>query len=240
MHKISQKLTLVIPTYNEAANIESLCSLLVKALSKDNIDFEIIVVDDNSPDQTWKIVQAIAEKDKRINLIRRTRKQGLATAVVAGWLNAQGDILGVMDGDLQQPPEAIPLLLNRLNADPLIDLVIASRNITGASVLKRSAWRKFTSWSGTAMSKFFLPKLLAQVSDPMSGFFILRKEVVNNKILTPWGYKILLEILVKGSYRKIAEVPYIFAERKKGGSKAGVKQYLISFMHLLKLRGYRR
>ena len=117
MDKLSQKFTLVIPTYNEAANIESLCSLLVEVLSKNNIDFEVIVVDDNSPDQTWKIVQRIGEKDRRISVIRRTLEKGLATAVIAGWKNAKGPLLGVMDGDLQQPPGTIPLLLNKLNED---------------------------------------------------------------------------------------------------------------------------
>jgi len=235
MNKISQKFTLVIPTYNEATNIESLCSLLAGVLSKENIDFEVIVVDDNSPDQTWKIAQAIAEKDKRIKVIHRVDRRGLATAVIAGWKNAKGDILGVMDGDLQQPPETIPLLLNKLNEDALIDIVIASRNIKGSMALRRSAWRRFVSWSATLISVLLLPKLVAQVSDPMSGFFILRKEVIEKKVLNPLGYKILLEVLAKGTYKKIAEVPYIFAERKKGGSKAGVKQYLLSFIYLLRL-----
>lgn len=235
MNKRNQGFSLVVPTYNEAANIEDLCSLVVDVLSKNNIDFEIIIVDDNSPDQTWKIVQGISEKDQRIRVIRRCGEKGLATAVIAGWKNAEGDILGVMDGDLQQPPETIPLLLNKLNEDDSIDIVIASRNIKGAMACRRSAWRRFVSWSGTLISTLLLPKLLARVSDPMSGFFILRKEVIKNKVLTPMGYKILLEVLAKGDYRKAAEVPYIFAERKKGGSKAGIKQYLLSFIYLIKL-----
>lgn len=235
MHKTNPKFSLVIPTYNEAANIESLCRLLVEVFLKNNIDFEVIIVDDNSPDRTWEIAQAIAEKDKRISVIRRANEKGLATAVIAGWKSAKGIILGVMDGDLQQAPEAIPLLLNKLNEDPLIDIVIASRNLKGAYVLRQSVWRRFVSWSGTFISIHLLPELLAQVSDPMSGFFILRKEVISNKVLTPWGYKILLEVLAKGSYRKVAEVPYIFAERKKGASKAGIRQYLLSFIYLLRL-----
>ena len=235
MDKFNQKLTLVIPTYNEAANIESLYSLLVEVLSKNNIDFEVIIVDDNSPDQTWKIAQLISEKDNRIRVIRRFDERGLATAVIAGWRNAKGDILGVMDGDLQQPPEAVPFLLNKLNEDTQIDIVVASRNIKGASVSRRSIWRRFVSVTGASISTFLLPKLLAQVSDPMSGFFILRKEVIKNKVLTPLGYKILLEVLAKGAYRKVAEVPYVFAERKRGGSKAGIRQYLTSFIYLLRL-----
>jgi dolichol-phosphate mannosyltransferase len=236
MERFNQKFSLVIPTYNEAANIESLCSLLVEVLSKNNIDFEVIIVDDNSPDQTWRVAQAISENERRINVIRRMHKKGLATAVIAGWKSAKGDILGVMDGDLQQPPETIPFLLSKLSENNQVDIVVASRNIKGAMALRRSAWRSFVSWLGTFMSTLLLPKLLTQVSDPMSGFFILRKDVINNKTLTPLGYKILLEVLAKGRYRKIAEVPYVFAERKKGGSKAGLRQYLLSFFYLLRLR----
>ena len=235
MNKISQKFTLVIPTYNEAANIEELCRLLSDELSGNNIDFEIIVVDDNSPDGTWKIVQGISEKDQRIRVIRRCGEKGLATAVIAGWKCARGDILGVMDGDLQQPPATIPFLLNKLNGEVPADIVIASRHIKGEAASSRSIWRSFVSNSGAFASRLLLPRTLAQVSDPMSGFFILRKEVINNKELNPRGYKILLEVLVKGDYKKLAEVPYVFAERKKGGSKAGIRQYLISLAHLISL-----
>jgi len=234
MNKFNQGFSLVIPTYNEAANIEDLCSLVVNVLSKNNIDFEVIIVDDNSPDQTWLIAQKISAKDKRIKVIRRMNKKGLATAVVEGWKNAKGDILGVIDSDLQQPPEAIPFLLDKLNQDESVDIVIASRNIKGAPASKRNIWRRFVSSSGAFICAFLLPKL-PRLSDPMSGFFVLRKEVIHNKALSPWGYKILLEVLVRGDYKKISEAPYVFAERKKGGSKAGIRQYLISFLYFLKL-----
>jgi dolichol-phosphate mannosyltransferase len=235
MNVSSQKFTLVIPTYNEADNIEGLLNLSIGELARNNVDFEIIVVDDNSHDQTWKIVQGISEKDKRIKLIRRIGERGLATAVVAGWKNATGDILGVIDGDLQQPPGAIPVLLNKLNEDASVGIVIASRNIKGAGLSRRSIWRRFVSGLGAYISTLLFPRILSRLSDPMSGFFILRKEVIKNKVLTPWGYKILLEVLVKGDYEKVAEAPYVFVERKKGSSKAGIGQYLISFIYLLRL-----
>lgn len=235
MDKPEQKFSLVIPTYNEAANIEGLLSLLDSVLSANNINFEIIVVDDDSPDQTWKIAQEIAKSNSRISVIHRKTEKGLATAVISGWKSVKGDILGVIDGDLQHPPEVIPALINKLNEDTLIDIVVASRNTKGGKVSKWSLWRRFISWLATFTSAFFLPEVLAKVSDPMSGFFILRKEVIEKKVLTPLGYKILVEVLAKGAYKKVAEVPYTFRERKKGGSKAGLKQYLISFIYFLKL-----
>ncbi|MDD5128696.1 MAG: polyprenol monophosphomannose synthase [Candidatus Omnitrophica bacterium] len=233
MNKFNQRFSLVVPTYNEADNIRDFCSSVVDVLSKNSIDFEVIIVDDDSPDRTWEIAQKISEKEKRIKVIRRVNKKGLATAVVEGWENAQGDILGVIDSDLQQPPETIPLLLDRLK-DESVDIVIASRNTRDNLVSKRNIWRRFISSSGAFICVFLLPKL-ARLSDPMSGFFVLRKEVIRNKVLSPWGYKILLEVLVKGDYKKISEVSYVFVERKKGESKAGIKQFLISFFYFLKL-----
>jgi dolichol-phosphate mannosyltransferase len=232
---LNSRFSLVIPTYNETDSISELCERLVKSLSGRGIEFEIIIVDDNSPDQTWKLVQKISEKDNRIKLIRRLNEKGLGTAVIAGWRNAKGDILGVMDGDLQQPPEALPLLLDKLAVDPAVDIAVASRNIEGGSAPRRSAWRKLISSSGEKISRLLLPRLTAQVSDPMSGFFVMRRRVIENKHLAPLGYKIFLEVLAKGSYGKIVEVPYVFSRRRKGGSKAGIKQYIISLIHLLKL-----
>ncbi|MDD5116371.1 MAG: polyprenol monophosphomannose synthase [Candidatus Omnitrophica bacterium] len=234
MNKTSQKFSLVIPTYNEAENIQELVNILTSTLSG-KVDFEIIIVDDDSPDLTWEFARRISENDRRVKVIRRTAKKGLATAVIYGWKAAQGDILGVMDGDLQQPPGVIPLLLERLGEDRSVDIVIASRNIKGGAVSGRSIWRTLVSGVGAFICKLLLPGKLGKVSDPMSGFFVLRKEVIDKKDLSPWGYKILLEVLVKGEYRGIAEVPYAFSVRSKGYSKAGIKQYLISFFYLLKL-----
>lgn len=235
---MNNKFSLVIPTYNEAANIADLYRKLIAVLSTQELPFEIIIVDDNSPDETWKIVEDLAKFDNRLKVIRRLSDRGLATAVIAGWVKAEGEIIGVIDGDLQHPPEILKMMLAEILRDKDIDIIVASRHISGGGVSKWSIWRRIISRFATMLSGIFVPKVFKRVKDPMSGYFILRKKVIEGKDLTPIGYKILLEVLVKGNYKKVLEVPYIFCERAKGGSKAGLKQYLISLIHFIKLCSY--
>lgn len=236
MNEAVLRFTLVIPTYNEAGNIEELIARSRDALSASNVDFEIIVVDDDSPDRTWEIVQKISEEDKRVRLIRRQGCRGLASAVAAGWKAAAGDVLGVIDADLQHPPEAVPLLLGKLKDHPSLDIAIASRKVKRAADRRRSTWRKFVSGAASVVAGAMFPGIIRGLRDPMSGFFILKKEVIAGKKLDPRGYKILLEVLVKGDYDEVAEVPYEFVERGKGKSKAGIREYLRSFFYLFRLR----
>lgn len=229
------KFSLVVPTYNEAENIEELCRQLISVLDKLKIEFEIIIVDDDSPDGTWRIAQNLAREDKRIKVVYRVSEKGLATAVVSGWSRAEGEILGVIDADFQHPPEVLVSMLRKLMQDDNLDMVVASRYIRGGGVSTWSFWRRFISSTATLISGLFLPKLIKVVKDPMSGYFVLRKRVIDGKNLSPIGYKILLEVLVRGSYRNVLEVPYVFEERKEGGSKAGLKQYFISLVHFIRL-----
>lgn len=232
---MKEKFSLIIPTFNEAQNIEKLCRRLLEVLSECGADSEIIVVDDDSPDGTWQIAQALADREKNIRVIRRINEKCLSTAVIAGWSKAEGDILGVIDGDLQHPPEIIPVMVRKILDDKDVDIVVASRNIHGGGVSRWSLFRRSISWLGQAISYFFLPDILAKIKDPMSGYFILRKTVIQGVPLSPHGYKILLEVLANCNYRRVAEVPYFFRERKRGGSKAGLRQYLISLVYIIQL-----
>jgi dolichol-phosphate mannosyltransferase len=236
---MATRFSLVIPTYNETANIAGLCRKIVEVLSSQPLAFEVIIVDDNSPDGTWKIAEDLASSDARIKVIRRLNDRGLATAVTAGWAKAEGDIIGVIDGDLQHPPDILKLMLTDIMCDNEVDIVVASRYISGGGVFKWGIWRRIISRFATFLSGFFIPKVFRRVKDPMSGYFILRKSVISGRNLTPIGYKILLEVLVKGNYRKVLEVPYVFQKREAGGSKAGIGQYFISLFHFVKLRFYR-
>lgn len=226
--------SLVIPTYNEGQNIAEALRRAAAALEKSTGDFEIIVVDDDSPDGTWRIAERAAEEDRRIRVIRRTGERGLATAVVTGWKAAKGKILGVMDGDLQHPPEVLAELLTPLLSGQA-DVVVASRHTEGGGVGKWNLLRRVVSRGATTLSFFFLPKLVRSVRDPMSGFFLLKREVVDSVDLRPEGYKILLEVLVRGRYGSLAEVPYRFETRKAGGSKLGLQQYKEFLVHLVRL-----
>jgi dolichol-phosphate mannosyltransferase len=223
--------SLVVPTYNERFNIGPLIGRIEAVLKQEPFHYEIIIVDDNSPDETWKLAQEIAKMDSHLQVIRREGSRGLATAVVEGWKAARGEILGVMDADLQHPPEILPDLLGPI-LKGRADIAIGSRHISGGSVGKWNLPRRSVSRGASAIAFLLLPQVLRPVRDPMSGFFLMKRSVIDLPLLRPTGYKILLEILAKGHYRRVIEVPYVFEKRKHGKSKLGPKQYLEFLIHL--------
>jgi dolichol-phosphate mannosyltransferase len=226
--------SLIIPTYNEAHNIKPLIHQLIPILNRAVDDFEVVIVDDDSPDLTWQLAQEIADREPRVRVIRRVNQRGLATAVVAGWDTAKGEILGVMDGDLQHDPETLSKMLRAIQATPA-DIIIASRHINGGGVSDWSFIRRSISWGATCLATLVIPGILRNVVDPMSGYFILRRSVINSARLEPTGYKILLEVLAKGNYQYVEEIPYVFEERREGASKLGLKQYWEYLIHLIRL-----
>jgi len=230
------KLSLVIPTYNEAINIAKLCQTVVSILDEISFDFEIIVVDDNSPDATWKIVENLTKYDARVKLVRRMHERGLASAVVSGWKVSQGEFLGVIDADLQHPPGMLKEMVSQLVKDREIDILVASRYVAGGKFLSKSLWQNFRSQLAIFLGLIFLPKIFRSIRDPLSGYFILRKEVIADKHLKPMGYKILLDVLAKGHYKKVYELPYAFGIREGGRTKADWKQYFIFLFQLIKLK----
>jgi len=227
-------LSLIIPTYNEAHNVKPLLQQVMSVLKAAKAPFEVIIVDDDSPDGTWRIAQDLAESEPALKVVRRIKQKGLATAVLAGWKAAKGDILGVMDGDLQHDPQTLEKLMQVISTTP-VDIVIASRHIKEGGVSDWSLIRRSVSWGATCLATLVIPGVLRNVRDPMSGYFLLRRSVVEAVPLKPTGYKILLEVLAKGKYRTVQEVPYIFEERKKGSSKLGPRQYGEYLVHLGRL-----
>lgn len=224
-------LSIVIPTFNESENIEPLICRIKSSLR--NLPYEVIIVDDNSPDGTGELAEELAEVHP-ITVIHRKSRLGLASGVVEGFEHSRGEILCCMDGDLSHPPETILEFINAFNEED-IDVVIASRLIPGGGVV--GSWpqhRKFTSYVAT-----FLAKPLTSVNDAMSGFFALKRNVIENAKLVPRGYKIGLEILVKGNYKKVKEIPFLFDNRKSGISKLNLRvqiEYLIQIVHLFSYR----
>ena len=227
-------LSLVIPTFNERRNIVALIRRVVRTLEKVLDSFEVIVVDDDSPDKTWEVVQELAKEHPYLKVIRRCEERGLATAVVAGWKVARGEILGVIDGDLQHPPEILAKLVRAISTTPT-EIVVASRHVGEGGVSDWSLTRRFVSWGATGLATLVIPGVLRDVRDPMSGYFLLRRSVIKSVQLNPTGYKILLEVLAKGTYRFVQEVPYVFEERKEGSSKLGPQQYREYLLHLGRL-----
>ncbi len=227
-------ISLVIPSYNERANIAPLVERLEPALQATGQEFEVIVVDDHSPDGTAEEVQRLGATHPWLRVLVRENERDLSTAVLAGWRVARGDVLGCMDADLQQPPELIPRLFARLE-EVDADLVIASRHVKGGGVSDWNLLRRFISWTATLMATFILPGTLSRVRDPMSGYFMLRREVLEGRAFNPIGYKILLEVLAKGSYSRVEEVAFTFEERRRGGSKLGSSIVFKYLAHLLRI-----
>jgi dolichol-phosphate mannosyltransferase len=234
-------LSLVIPTFNERQNIGGVLRQLGEVLGRSlGNDFEIIVVDDNSPDETWKAVEEMAQIFPQVRVLRRTDERGLATAVLRGWQRAKGDILGVMDGDLQHPPETAVKMLGVMRTRPEVDLVLATRYSRPGGVSDWNLIRRFISRFAQSLALLLIPGTVARVTDPMSGYFLVRRESVAGRCFNPLGYKILLEVLARGRIRKIEEVPYVFNERAGGKSKLTLKIFAQYVRHLLRLRFTRK
>jgi dolichol-phosphate mannosyltransferase len=234
-HEIA--LSLVLPTYQEKHNIE----LIVEQLA-DKLDhvlpgaYELIVVDDDSPDLTWSIAAELTAKYPQLRVIRRVDERGLATAVIRGWQIARGRVLGVIDADLQHPPEVLGQMWAAVNHDHGADLAVASRNVEGGGVSEWSILRRILSRGAQILGLIIFPEGVGRISDPMSGYFLVQREAIANKILSPLGYKILVEVVGRGQIDKIAEVGYEFQERQSGDSKVTGKQYIEYIRHLLRLR----
>ena len=230
----SIRLSLVIPTYDEAANVGVLVRRLHKVLTATGVGFELIVVDDDSPDRTWEVAAGLVHDVPSLRVIRRIGASGLATAVICGWVHARGDVLGVIDGDGQHPPEVAAELLAAM--DGRTEVAVASRHVHGGGVSDWSAIRRLLSRGAQSLGLLLLPGTVGRVTDPMSGYFMVRRDVVAGVDLDPVGYKILLEVLARGEVRRVAERPYVFLERSEGESKVSAGHYVGYLRHLMRLR----
>jgi dolichol-phosphate mannosyltransferase len=227
--------SLIVPTFNERQNIRNIIRILTELLDLALPDvYEIIVVDDNSPDRTWEIAQALMPEFPNLRVMRREREKGLSTAVIRGWQVARGEILGVIDGDLQHPPEILLELLEAIAKGA--DLAMASRHIEGGGVSDWGFIRRLLSRGAQLLGLIILPRVIGRVSDPMSGYFMVRRSAIAGCEMNPFGYKILIEVLGRGKIDNVAEVGYVFQERKAGESKVTWRQYVDYILHLLKLR----
>lgn len=237
METVSQKLAIVIPTLNEAGNIPTLLTRLQRALEDVPLQYELIVVDDDSADGTAEAVREFSQRDSRIRLLVRKGQKGLAGAVIHGWQHSDATLLGVIDADLQHPPEVLPELLRAIFRGN--DIAIASRYAGNPkdSVSEWSKLRYFISRC-TTLATAPLQRKSFRVKDPMSGYFVVRRECVDGLDLQPQGFKILLEILVKGHLRSAAEIPFHFATRQSGTSKADLRVAIDYFSLLGKLSRY--
>lgn len=209
-------LTLVVPTFNERNNVARLADAVGRAL--DGLAWEIIFVDDDSPDGTWREVRRLAAGDGHIRCIRRVGRKGLASAVVEGAMAASAEVIAVMDADFQHDESVLRTMFDSLVAENA-ELAVATRYSEGGSVGDWDATRTLMSglatWAGRTIAG-------DQTSDPMSGFFMLRRSLFDEVVdgLSQQGWKILLDIIATARRPlRVVEVPYVFRTRCVGESK---------------------
>jgi dolichol-phosphate mannosyltransferase len=252
--------SIVIPTYNEAENISRLIEAIEDNLPS-GIFTEIIVVDDNSPDGTGKIVETYTQnnnptkksslqrqdqeqeqkvleingnKNCSVKVINRQNRTGLIPAILQGISSSAGDYILVMDADFSHSPENIPRMIEELLHNP-DQIVVASRYIKGSSVVGWPLKRKIISRGANMIARYVLR--LCNITDPMSGFFAFRRHLIENITIDTSGYKLLLELLVKvnGGSTRVREIPYTFTDRQSGRSKMDngvVLDYIRAVWHL--------
>ncbi len=229
------ELSLILPALNEAQNIQATLRAVCATLrSVEGLRYEVIVVDDDSSDGTAELAAQETTALPEVRVIRRTGETGLATAVIRGWQAASGEILAVMDADLQHPPAVLGRLIKAMRAGA--DVAVGSRHIEEGGVSDWSLARRMISRTAQLFGLILLPEVVGRVSDPMSGYFMLRRRVIAGKPLNPAGYKILVEVLARGSAATLSEVGYVFQERREGRSKATLEVYIQYLQHLFRLR----
>ena len=227
--------SIIIPTFREADNLEHLVERIVQSMCDSGGAFEVIIVDDNSQDGTEQVVDRLRGLGHPVRLITRRNERGLSSAVIRGLDEAGGEFLVCMDADLSHPPEVIPALLDALRK-PDVDFVIASRYVDGAGT--DADWGLFRHLNSRIAT--WLARPFTGARDPMSGFFAMRRDrYLKHDPLSPLGYKIGLELIVKCNCRNVKEVPIHFAQRRCGSSKLTLKQQWLYVCHVGRLAGYK-
>ncbi|MFV1992697.1 MAG: glycosyltransferase [Acidiferrobacterales bacterium] len=228
------KVSVVIPTYKEVKNIPHITRAVSDALSAAAIDFEIIFVDDNSADGSEAAVEKLASNIP-VRIIVRKNERGLSTAVVCGIEQATGEFVVVMDADLSHPADRIPEMINKLESGQN-DFIVGSRYIKGGSL--DESWGFFRRFNSLVATWLALP--LAHIRDPMSGFFAFRRNNMPETYrLSPIGYKIGLELVVKGEFKQPGEVAIHFVDRQYGESKLSWQEQVKYLRHLRRLYQFR-
>ncbi|MBT3835024.1 glycosyltransferase family 2 protein [Candidatus Peribacteria bacterium] len=212
-------LSLILPTFNEAKNLPVMIPKIEETLQ--SVEHEIIIVDDDSPDNTWKVAQEMSEKMHNLHVIRRVGRHGLSSAVVEGFLAAKGDVLAVADADGQHDLSILPIMFAEVKSGS--NIAIGSRYVEGGSAGDWEEDRQSISRFATALAMFVCK---VDVRDPMSGFFAIDRETFEKTLskLNPKGFKILLDFLVNAPKKTtVTEIPFVFGERIHGKSKLEFK-----------------
>jgi dolichol-phosphate mannosyltransferase len=225
-------LSIVVPTYNERNRLAELVEAICDACERHDVRLELVIVDDNSPDGTGAAADELARRFP-VRVIHRPGKLGLGTAVVDGFRAASAEIVGVMDADFSHPPALVPRLLAAMRATGA-DVVVASRYVPGGSTPNWPVWRRLLSRVACLAARPLSP-----VRDGASGFFLIRRDIASRVNIRARGFKICLELLIRGWPRHLVEIPYRFDDREQGESKMSLREaagYLVQLRDLYVLR----
>jgi dolichol-phosphate mannosyltransferase len=226
------QLTIVVPTYNERERIEQLVDAVFSAASSAGLVLEMVIVDDNSPDGTGVLADALANRFP-VRVVHRAGKLGLGTAVMDGFQVASTPVVGVMDADFSHPPALVPVLYQAFR-DANADVTVASRYIPGGST---PDW----PWRRRVLSRAacLLARGLSPIRDAASGFFLIRRDLAEGTVIKAGGFKICLELIVRGGAVRLVEVPYRFDDREEGNSKMSLREALGFIFQLRDLYWFR-
>lgn len=223
-------LSIIVPTYNESENVFFVAKQVKEALG--DTPYELIFVDDSTDGISVEKLASLSKIDPHVRYEHRTDERGLGTAVVFGFSLATGEVMTVMDADLQHPPEMLSEMLMAINYGA--DIVIPSRFIPGGDDGGLNFFRKVISFTARYLGKIVL-KSVRKINDPTGGFFMFRRDVIKNIELRPVGWKILIEILVRGKYSSVFEIPYKFKARAAGESKMSITEQWNYVRHIIRL-----
>lgn len=223
--------SVITPTFNEAENVPLLVERVHEALG--DVPHEIVVADDDSPDRTWEVAEGLAATDPSVVVMRRFHDAGLSASVLDGMSVARGDVLAVIDADLQHDPSILPEMVERVR-DDRADVVVGSRSTAGGGYGDWTASRRFVSWVATLIARLLLR---VPVSDPMSGYFVVSRRAYEDTApqINPRGFKILLEFVGRNRALRVDEVGYEFSNRVHGETKLNrsvIRSYLLGVAEL--------
>jgi dolichol-phosphate mannosyltransferase len=227
-------LSLIVPTYNEKENLAPFVEGVFAAL--EGQPFELLIVDDGSPDGTGELADRLAKERPNMRVLHRAGKQGRGTAFAEGLKATDGEWVAIMDADMQHPPPVLATLWAKAREGA--DLVIASRYVEGGGAEGRTRARGGVSKGALWLSHFFVPQT-RHVMDTQSGFFLFRRKGIEGATLSVKGFTVLVEVLARGTFDRVVEVPYTFGVRAGGDSKLGMGEIVGYSRQLLRLSDYR-
>lgn len=231
-----KSLQIIVPTYNERRNVKPLVEAIAGELEEVDLRYGVTLVDDDSPDRTWAVAESL-RSEYPLEVIRRESKKGLSSAVVRGLEETESDYAIVMDADFQHPPSSLPRLVDALLAGH--DLVVASRFLPESEITDFGWFRTSLALAANSLARLTLEEV-RPVRDALAGYFGFERSVLADRFPEPYGYKILLTLLVHGEYSSLTEVAYTFDRRRAGESKLGLRNVYWFLKQILTLYTSRR